>query len=396
MPKYLTDRTIKGGKKKVWVVTFPTAEIKPNGKPRYHSKTFEKLAEAKDYLSDLQRQRKTGKAVVAAPITVDEFLDRYLKSADLRENTRDSYVEILDSYIRPKLGKLKMKSLTTLKIQAVYDEMLERDLAPRTVRYAHSIFHSALDQGMDWNLLPFNPAKGVKLPKKKRAEVRYLSGDEIGAFMGAAWFDLHSAYFELALVTGARPGELMGLKWSEVDLENETIKIKQTLVRDREGWYLRPPKTAKAKRTIPIPPATVQTLIEHKADQGRYRLKVGRSWSDHGLVFTNDVGQPLERHNFVRRHFKPTLRRAVRNLYAADRVRGNSELIEKRDEMKKLSLYGLRHTCATLMLEKGINPKTVSEQLGHKSVAFTLDTYAHVTEAMQGEAVSVLGKALYE
>jgi integrase len=232
------------------------------------------------------------------------------------------------------------------------------------------------------------------LPKKKSREIRPLDQDEAKLFLECTGGDRLAAFFELALSTGMRPGELCGLKWEDVDLEQGTISVQRTLVRDRNGWYLRDPKTARGKRLIPIPEQTVDALRAHKARQAKERMKHAKVWRDHGFVFSSVIGEPLERHNIINRHFKPILMKVATELIAGD-AKNEKIQKERKDFCRGIRLYELRHTSATLMLAAGVNPKIVSERLGHASVVITLDTYSHVLPSMQEDAARQIATLIY-
>jgi len=386
MPKRITSRTLQDGTRR-YTVRFPADDGK------WVTRTFKREKDAKKHLRSLEDQREDGGVIVPTRATLDEYLDRYFEAVELRENTVESYRWVLKRYVQPTLGKTPVAKIKTIDVQGIYNGMKARGLSPRTIRYAHSVLHSALDQAVDWRLIRRNPTQGVKLPKPKPTrKIRYLQGDEVAAFVGSAWFDTLGVFFEVALATGCRPSELMGLRWQNVDLKAGEIHVRQSLVRDRNGWYLRDTKTENSTRSIPLPSPTVDSLREHKADQGRQRLKLGSSWQDHNLVFCSVIGEPLERHNLTNRHFKPTLQRAVNALYPAEKT----DLSDHRAKMLKLTLYGLRHTAATTMIEQGVDAKTVSRRLGHKDVAFTLETYCHVTDGQRDAATAVLQGVLYE
>lgn len=230
----------------------------------------------------------------------------------------------------------------------------------------------ALEQAIRWGMIQHNPAQQVDLPRKRREELSPLSPEEARRFLSVAEDNRHGVLFELMLTTGLRPGETLGLKWGDIDLENERLRVQRTLV-PSSGF--EEPKTPQARRTIPLLQSTVQALRRHRKQQAEEKLRAGPEYQDRELVFAGDVGQPLEHRNLVRRYFKPLLREA-----------GLPET---------LRLYDLRHTCATLLLAAGGNPKIVSERLGHASVTMTLDTYSHVLPDMQQSAVKRLNALLY-
>jgi integrase len=175
-----------------------------------------------------------------------------------------------------------------------------------------------------------------------------------------------------------RPEEYLGLRWVDVDFVKATVVVKRALVWRTKGggWYFTEPKTSRSRRTIPLPSSMIRCLVQHKRRQSEERLKLGSEWQDHDLVFTTGLGTPLNISNLTRKHFKPALERA--------------------GLPKTIRLYDLRHTCATLLLGAGENPKVVSERLGHASIILTLDVYSHVLPDMQRAATDKLENLLFQ
>lgn len=255
--------------------------------------------------------------------------------------------------------------------------MLERGLSARVVRYTHAVLSSALKQAVRWNILYRNPAECVQLPKLARKEMKALTTEECGRFLAVLNEDRHHALFALALSTGMRPEEYLGLQWIDVDLGKSTLIVRRALVWRTKGggWYFTEPKTSRSRRTIPLPISMVVALTEHKRRQSQERLRLGSEWQDNGLVFTTFLGTPLNISNLTAKHFKPALKRA--------------------GLPKTIRLYDLRHTCATLLLSAGENPKVVSERLGHAGITLTLDVYSHVLPNMQKAATDKLESILF-
>jgi len=251
--------------------------------------------------------------------------------------------------------------------------MLGRGLSPRTVRYTHSVLRSALNQAVKWGLLYRNPADLVDLPKQQKKEIQVLTPEEAARFMEAAVYSRWKALFSLLISSGMRPGEALGLKWQDIDFAKGRVHVRRALTKTKEGWQLTEPKTPKSRRTIPLPAGVMQDLKEHKKEQAAEKLR-NRDYQDYDLVFASEKGTPLDLHNIVRRHFKPLLKDAG---------------------LPDINIYALRHTCATLLLMAGENPKVVSERLGHSSVTMTLDTYSHVLPDMQEEATKKLEGILF-
>jgi integrase len=273
------------------------------------------------------------------------------------------------------IGTKLLSKIKPLDIQAIYTMMIEKGLAPRTVRYAHAILSKALKQAVKWQILPFNPASMVDLPKNRRKEMKALSPDEAKRFLDAAKDDKWSVIFSLAISTGMRPQEYLGLLWKDVDLNAGNAVIQRALVWRRKGggWSLQEPKTSHSRRTIPLPASVLQELKVHRKKQLEKRLKLGQAYENNDFVFATEIGTPILPSNLMRRHFKP--------------------ILEKAELPNDIRLYDLRHTCATLLLAAGENPKVVSERLGHATIVLTLDTYSHVLPSMQQAATEKLENA---
>jgi integrase len=205
--------------------------------------------------------------------------------------------------------------------------------------------------------------------------MKCLSVKQAKDFLKFARRDKYGVLFELALITGMRPEEYLGLQWCDVDLPKRTVSIQRTLVwrRQKVGWYFGEAKTDKSRRTIPLTEKLVKDLSKHRRKQNEKRLKIGSKWTNHDLVFPSDLGTPLSVRNLDRRHFKKILIAAG---------------------LPDIRLYDLRHTCATLLLAVGENPKVVSERLGHSSIVLTLDCYSHVLPTMQEGATLKLAGIL--
>jgi integrase len=262
-----------------------------------------------------------------------------------------------------------------MQIQSLYRAMTERGLSPRTVRYTHSILRQALAQAVRWRLLATNPADDLALPKQPRQEMRALDPEKAAAFLEAIRGDRWEALWELLIVTGLRPGEALGLRWSDIDLDRNRLSVQRTLVREDDGLRLAEPKTATSRRVVVFPSSTGGTLRAHRARQLKARLKAGDEFDGTlNLVFATHLGRPLDYSNLVSQHFKP---------------------IVKATGLEPLRPYDLRHTCATLLLASGEHPKVVAERLGHASTVMTLDAYSHVLPDMQESAADKLELMLF-
>lgn len=378
-----------------WLVRIYTGRD-GNGKRRYLNKTIRgKKRDAQDYLNKTLTAISTGIFVEPSPLTIGEYLDKWLQTAARRrvtERTFTGYEWLLKNYVRPSLRQMRLSDLRPLDVQKLYTHMLAPKLmdkeqpqpgityglglSARTVRYTHAVLSSALKQAVKWQLLAHNPAVLAELPRQERREMKAFTPEEAMRFLVEAGTDQWGVIFAVALATGMRPEEYLGLQWPDVDLERGIVTIRRALVWRKGGeWYFGEPKTARSRRNIPLPSSVRAALAEHRRRQAAERLKSGPAYQQHGLVFAMNDGRPVLLRTLDRLHYKPTLKRA--KLPTTFR------------------LYDLRHTCASLLLSAGEHPKVVSERLGHASVTLTLDVYSHVLPTMQAAASEKLESILF-
>ncbi len=310
---------------------------------------------------------------------LNEWLDFWLETiAKPRLSYRSfkDYGDMMKRYVRGSLGNIKLADLKAVHIQKLYGEMQGRDLSPRIVRYTHAILSSALKKAVELDILPRNVAKLVQLPKQTRKEMDVLSKDETVHFLQSMDGERFATLFSFALASGMRIQEYLGLQWKDIDFEKNTATVQRAIVwhRGGGGWHFGQPKTSKSRRTIPLPLFTVNDLRKHRRKQLEERLKLGIAWKDFDLVFPSEIGTALNPPN-VTRAFK--------------------KILEKAKLRTSIRLYDLRHTTATLLLQAGINPKVVSERLGHSTVVLTLDVYSHVLPNMQEEATAQLERMIF-
>jgi integrase len=241
------------------------------------------------------------------------------------------------------------------------------------VRHLHAVLRRALGDAVRWGVLARNPAAVVAPPRAVRHEIRALTTDEARALLAACEGERLGALYVLALTTGMRRGELLALRWRDVDLVEGVLAVRSTLYRAEGRLVLAEPKTARARRLIHLAPEAVGALRRHREAQLEDRLRLGPAWDDQDLVFANELGRPVEAHNMIRRSFHPLLERAG---------------------LPRIRFHDLRHSTATLLLSSGVHPKVVSEILGHATIGITLDTYSHVLPAMHREAVGAMSLLL--
>jgi integrase len=304
-----------------------------------------------------------GKELVGARLTLTQYLDRWLELAarpKLRAKSYDDYQAILGRYLRPALGERELRNLTPLDLQRGVHEMQERGLSPRTVHYTHAVLHAALEQAVRWRLITRNPARGVALPKPSRREMRALKPDEARRFLEHALRTKYGVLFALALTTGMRPSEYLGLRWSDINWQDETVTVARTLEKG-SGWRFAGTKRPCSRRQVKLESWVASRLRQlHAVDTGNPDTNPDVTRQ----IFKTQCGRPINSDSLAR-EFKRLLREAA---------------------LPPMRLYDLRHTFATLALTAGVPAKVVSELLGHASSAFTLDVYAHVLPHMQAEA----------
>ncbi len=312
--------------------------------------------------------RKTSRVTVSQ--WLDEWVDTYCK--DLKPMTQEGYRQKIKTNIKPYFGAASLSSLDNLKIQKYYNllEAGDKDrkpLSPKSIQNVHGIFHRALKQAVIVGLIPSNPADNVKLPKVKKPDLAPLMDDDITRFLQAIKGHRFERLYLLALFSGMRESEIMGLQWDDVDLEAGTITVCRQLQKLRssnEYLFLDETKNGK-KRIASIAPSVVRVLKAQRAQQAEWRLAAGTAWNnEHNLVFTDQLGGHLK-HNTVFYDFKDVMASIGK---------------------PSTRFHDLRHSYAVNALQAGDSIKAVQEQLGHYSTAFTMDVYAAVSETMRKES----------
>ncbi len=308
--------------------------------------------------------------------TVEGLLRRWLDGTQrsIRASTAEKYERDLRVHVFPRVGRLPVARLTPDRVRRLYAELGEGGLSPMSIRHVHATLHVALRQCLREGRVARNVADLVSPPQAQRHPITPLSGAQVGRLLDLARGDPLEALFVLAVTTGMRRGELLGLQWTDVDLPGRALAVTGSLQRVTGLGQLRSdPKTAASRRRVPLVPRAVAALRRHRDAQTAGRERAGEWWQDHGLVFCTTLGTPLEAGNVLRRSFRPLLERAG---------------------LPPIRFHDLRHTAATLMLSEGVPVKVASEVLGHSTTAITADTYQHVTEAMQRQGVRAIDRAI--
>ena len=327
-------------------------------------------------LTAVLRARQQGIAIKTSErLTVASYLTTWLEGAraTIRPNTHRRYGQLVRKYLVPRLGRIALAKLAPADCAALFSAMLEGGSAPRSVIAARAVLGRALHEAEVTGVVQRNVVRLTRPPRAPNGEMRTLSATEARALLAAAAGDRLRALYVIALATGARSGELLGLRWEDLDAAAGTLRIVRSLTRTAGGYEFAEPKTASSRRELPLGAVALDTLRRHRVVQAQERMTAGSRWLDHGLIFASCVGTPLDAGNVLRQSFQPLLRRAG---------------------LPRVRFHDLRHTAATRMLEAGTSPKVAAEMLGHASVTTTLATYSHAGPGMRREAAGVLDRAL--
>lgn len=303
---------------------------------------------------------KDGIVVDDKGMTFGEYLERYMKDVGahtLRPKTHESYTWLIRKHIKPGLGRRKLSALQPHHIQEFYSKKLEEGLSRRSVQYMHAVIRKALNQAVQWGLVKLNVSNRVTAPRPKKKTPETLSVGQAKTLLDHVRdHPLYPVYL-MALTTGMRQGEILGLYWEDIDFDKGQIHVRRSAQYLRgKGIVITDPKTKNAKRTIAMPDVLAGVL---------QAMEPGT-----GLVFRTGNGTPYSPRN-VLRHFQDSL---------------------KAVGLPRIRFHDLRHTAATQLLADDVHPKIVQEMLGHSSIALTLDTYSHVLPAVRRKASNSMDK----
>ena len=332
----------------------------------------------KETLAKMQELTSTvdqGTYIPPSNLTVGEWLDIWQREylIGVKPRTVDSYQSTIKGHLKPSLGAIKLDSLAPHTIQAFYNSLSrpqkgKEPLSAKTVKNIHGVLHKALQQAVANGYTRTNPTSACVLPRIVKKEIMPMDEPQISAFLQAIKGHRYEALFSTALFSGAREGEILGLQWPQVDLSKGTITIKHQLqkVRGSNGEYTLVPTKNSKSRTITVAPYVVAVLRGVKRRQLENKMLHGVCWEDSGFVFTDELGRHLK-HQTVYLDFKE---------------------IMKEIGCPDIRFHDLRHSYAVVSIKAGDPIKTVQENLGHATAAFTLDVYGHVTDQMKKESAS--------
>jgi integrase len=339
-----------------------SAGRRANGKHRRIAVYASTKAEVVDKMARLRLDAGDITAVDDPRLTVGAFMTKWLSDAVLpsrRARTHQLYSDMNRLYIEPNIGGTRLSKLMPLHVQGLYSQ-LERDKkSPRLRQLVHSTLRNALGQALRWGLITRNPCDAVEKPRAPRPTMNVLDAKQVAALLKAARGDRLEALYVLALATGLRRGELLGLQWKDIDFNDNALMVNRTLVELSGKLDVAEPKTEKGRRRVDLPESVTAALWRHR------KRMLAQGCAASLWVFCDSDGGPFHANNVVRRSFAPLLTKA---------------------KLPHIRFHDLRHTAATLLLAAGVHPKVVQERLGHATVGMTLDTYSHVLPTMQRDA----------
>ncbi len=362
--------------KNSWTIIYDLPVDLVTNKRRQKSQTIKGTKrEAERALREVMLSLEQGSYVKPNKITLGELLRQWLKeyaSMNTTDRTQESYTSIIERHLIPSLGRISLRELQPQHLQSYYAKKLSEGradgkggLSARSVVYHHRILSKALDFAMKMGLVVRNVAKVVEPPRVARKTMQTLSPEEVTHFLDVARETDYYVYFATLLYTGLRRGELLALRWRNLDLDSGKLTVVETAYKLGNGEYrIKEPKTAQSRRTVTLPLSLVDLFKVYRSDQELLRIQLGISLNADDFVFIRPDGSPVNP-SAVTLAFRRIIKRAG---------------------LKGIRIHDSRHTHATLMLSAGIHPKVVSERLGHANIGITLDIYSHVLPGMQEAA----------
>ncbi len=313
-------------------------------------------------------EQKQGTLATGPRQTLAVYLPYWLENICkplVRKATHKQYRSALNAHFLPALGQLTLQNLRPEHIQSLYADMVEDGLAASTIGAIHAVLHKALEDAIKWNFVSRNVSSLVSLPRIERPEMHVLTPEQAHKLLETAKGSRIEVLLILAITTGARRGEMLALRWNDVDLEKGVMNICRTMSWvSGYGYVENEPKTKAGRRRIMLTDAAIAALKEHKVRQKEARVIAGDEWKERDIVFSNIYGSFLNPN-------------AVLVWYHS--------LLEKAG-LPDMRFHDLRHSAATILLVMGVHPKVVQELLGHSTIAMTMDVYSHLLPSMHQDA----------
>jgi integrase len=328
-------------------------------------------------LTDMKAKTAQGVPLAVKTWTVERYLTYWLNDVAarrLRPTTIGGYEGIIRVHLIPGLGKKQLTHLSPQDVRRLLTVKRQEGLSVRMVQYIHAVLRNALQNAVREELISRNVAKLVQVETPDYDVGKGLTIEQAQQLLLALRNTRWQPLYVLALLLGLRRGELLGLRWADVDLDAGVLHIRQNLVRAGGELRIQPPKTRRSRRTLPLPPQVTAALRRQQVTQAAERATAGSSWADNGLVFTTSLGTPMEPRNLTRHFYS----------------------VRERAGLPEVRFHDLRHTCLTLLLSLGTNPHVAQAIAGHSHVDVTMMIYAHTAMTEQTEALGKLGDAFGE
>lgn len=337
-----------------------------NGKRKvFYGKTRKEVQEKmKTALSEQQK----GTLITAPQQTLKKYLEDWLENVSkphIRISTYVKYKKLINTHILPALGDIPLQKLTPQRVQKLYADKLKQKLSPKMVSCIHGVLHVALENAVKWNLIARNVCDVVSPPRVPKTEKQVLTKRQAHVLLEHVKKHRLEAILVLAVTTGLRRGEMLALRWRDVDFEDGSVQVRRTVdYIPHYGYVENEAKTTRGQRKVMLPSFVMNTLQVHRLQQQEMRNKVGSDWVEKDLVFCGLNGDYFNP-NYLLRMFKKVLIDAG---------------------LPHMRIHDLRHSAATILLIMGVHPKVVQEILGHSTISMTMDTYSHVLPTMQKDA----------
>ncbi len=340
-------------------------------KQRYFKPDQEK--EAHKALRKMLHEKEQGTLATGPNQTLKAYLEQWLeqryKLGIIRASTYSMHQMRIHKHIVPLLGHIQLQKLTPQQLQALYTKKLDEGLSPATVRNLHAILHGALDQAVKWNLVSRNVCDVVTVPASQRHETQPLTFEQAQRLLDVAHEHRLETLLIVAVATGMRRDELLGLHWHDIDFDEECLYVRRSVSRiAKYGIVVSQPKTKTSRRKIALPAFVLEALKAHKEHQAVLREKAGARWQNNDIVFCNIYGGYL----------------------SETRLQSNFKKLLKSAELPNVRFHDLRHSAASFFAKLGVHPKVVQEILGHSDISMTMNVYSHAFPSMQEEAMNKL------
>ena len=351
--------------------------MRPDGRKKWGTCTVRggpRKAEAE--LHRILSEIHTGQYVDPAKITVGQYLEKWLSATkdSVSAKTHERYAEIVRKHLIPALGRCDLGKLKPLHIQSYYSEALQNGrldgtggLSPQSVVHFHHVLSKALKDAVNWEMLPKNPCDSVRSPRVPHNEKRALTPEEIRKLFQGIQGSQYRLPILIALATGLRRGEVLALRWNDVDFDNQKIYVRQSLEQTRSGVSFKEPKSARGRRPVDLPEFMLDELRRHREEQDRVKEVLEDGYQDQGLVFCQPEGRPITPNALTSAFY--TIRQRIGVV---------------------ASLHDLRHTYGTILAFSGVHAKAIQELMGHSTITTTMDDYVHPLPTRQREAAQMV------